>query len=70
MVKQREAQDPLELPQSLKPEQADAIEAYQSLPKGAGLLLWGVTGSGKTEVYLQLAADELAKGRHVLLLTP
>jgi primosomal protein N' (replication factor Y) len=58
------------LPQSLKPEQAAAIEAYQALPQGAGLLLWGVTGSGKTEVYLQLAADELAKGRHVLLLTP
>jgi primosomal protein N' (replication factor Y) len=58
------------LPQSLKPEQAAAIEAYQALPEGAGLLLWGVTGSGKTEVYLQLAADELAKGRHVLLLTP
>jgi primosomal protein N' (replication factor Y) len=58
------------LPQSLKPEQAAAIEAYEALPEGAGLLLWGVTGSGKTEVYLQLAADELAKGRHVLLLTP
>jgi primosomal protein N' (replication factor Y) len=58
------------LPQSLKPEQAAAIEAYKALPEGAGLLLWGVTGSGKTEVYLQLAADELAKGRHVLLLTP
>jgi primosomal protein N' (replication factor Y) len=58
------------LPQSLKPEQLAAIEAYQALPEGAGLLLWGVTGSGKTEVYLQLAADELAKGRHVLLLTP
>jgi primosomal protein N' (replication factor Y) len=58
------------LPQSLKPEQAAAIEAYQALPEGAGLLLWGVTGSGKTEVYLQLAADELDKGRHVLLLTP
>jgi primosomal protein N' (replication factor Y) len=58
------------LPQSLKPEQAAAIESYQALPEGAGLLLWGVTGSGKTEVYLQLAADELAKGRHVLLLTP
>ena len=50
-------QEPLELPQSLKAEQAAAIEAYQALPEGAGLLLWGVTGSGKTEVYLQLAAD-------------
>ncbi len=64
------ASEPLELPQSLKPEQADAIAAYQALAEGSGLLLWGVTGSGKTEVYLQLAADELSKGRHVLLLTP
>jgi len=33
-------------------------------------LLWGVTASGKTEVYLQLAAVAIAAGRQVLLLVP
>ena len=59
-----------EAPRPLTDEQQVAIDTFQDQPDGGGLLLWGITGSGKTEVYLQLAADELAAGRHVLLLTP
>ena len=59
-----------EAPRTLTDEQQVAIDTFQDQPDGGGVLLWGITGSGKTEVYLQLAADELAAGRHVLLLTP
>ena len=59
-----------EVPRTLTDEQHVAIVTLKDQPDGGGVLLWGVTGSGKTEVYLQLAADELAAGRHVLLLTP
>ena len=59
-----------EAPRPLTDEQQVAIDTFQDQPDGGGVLLWGITGSGKTEVYLQLAADELAAGRHVLLLTP
>jgi primosomal protein N' (replication factor Y) len=33
-------------------------------------LLWGVTGSGKTEIYLQLIAQALKKKESVLVLVP
>ena len=38
--------------------------------KGATVLLWGVTGSGKTEVYLRAIEHALAAGRGAIVLVP
>ena len=52
-------------------EQQVAIDAIRGATGGfAALLLDGVTGSGKTEVYLQAIADCLARGRQALVLVP
>jgi primosomal protein N' (replication factor Y) len=60
----------LELPRPGTTAQNDAIEAIAAAPGGSVLLLWGVTGAGKTEVYLQAASREWAAGRSALLLAP
>lgn len=57
-------------PKSLTPHQQAALTTIQSL-SGYGLcLLHGVTGSGKTEVYLQAIAPKLTAGYSALVLVP
>ncbi|CAB1128533.1 Primosomal protein N' [Candidatus Hydrogenisulfobacillus filiaventi] len=56
-------------PPLLTPAQEAALEAARAAGRRP-LLLEGVTGSGKTEVYFALMADALAAGRQALLLVP
>ena len=58
-------------PLELTPAQRAALEALEAVNEGFGaFLLHGVTGSGKTEVFLRLIATMLAAGRQTLLLVP
>ena len=55
-------------PLTLSEQQAAAIETIFRSQKP--VLLHGVTGSGKTEVYLQAIARELERGRGAIVLVP
>ncbi|MGH7924078.1 MAG: replication restart helicase PriA, partial [Candidatus Binatus sp.] len=48
----------------------DAVAPAIEHRRYQAFLLWGVTASGKTEVYLNLAARALAAGRNVLIMVP
>lgn len=72
--------DPLEEIQ-VKPDviptlTADQEKVWQQIQPGLGqsdqkpFLLHGVTGSGKTEIYLRAAAQMLEQGRQVLMMVP
>lgn len=52
------------------PFQKQAIDAILQPGDKREFLLFGVTGSGKTEVYLQCAAEIIARGGSVLFLVP
>ncbi|MBP3975582.1 primosomal protein N' [Pseudoxanthomonas spadix] len=60
---------PMQSGPPLNPEQAAAVAAIPG-HGFAPILLEGVTGSGKTEVYLQAIAACLARGRQALVLVP
>ncbi|HLF98731.1 MAG TPA: primosomal protein N' [Methylococcaceae bacterium] len=58
-------------PLELNPDQLRAVEAVRnSLDHFGAFLLDGVTGSGKTEVYLQLAEQVWQRGGQTLFLLP
>lgn len=53
---------------SLNKEQ---LQTYREISRGSGtFLLNGVTGSGKTRIYLELSRDQINSGNSVLVLTP
>ena len=55
----------------LSEEQAQAVDSIRNLfSSGNNVLLHGVTGSGKTEIYVTLADECLRNGRSVLCLVP
>ncbi len=71
-----QAEEPCALEQDafcLSSDQQQAVDGFWDLFKAASpqsALLFGVTGSGKTAVYLELAKRALCDGRHVMLLAP
>ena len=69
-VKQQVQKEPLK---ALSREQQEAVERvmtdYDSGDPGT-YLLRGITGSGKTEVYIRLAQEMVSRGRQVIVLIP
>lgn len=60
-------------PPTLSPEQTAALEEIRfaiEVKKHQVFYLYGVTGSGKTEIYLQATAYALANGRQAIILVP
>ncbi|MEX2102846.1 MAG: DEAD/DEAH box helicase family protein, partial [Gaiellaceae bacterium] len=59
-------------PEALTSTQERALErVLEALEAGGGsFLLYGATGSGKTEVYLRACAEALARGRGAIVLVP
>ncbi|MET0384783.1 MAG: primosomal protein N' [Polyangiales bacterium] len=62
---------PRESPKTPNNAQREAIDAIVAkLGTGGGFLLHGVTGSGKTEVYLHVIAEARTRGLGALMLVP
>ncbi len=57
-------------PMTPTPDQREAIAALRAAPPGGGTTLFGVTGSGKTLVYLEAVRQEVESGRGAIVLVP
>ena len=55
---------------NLTNEQKIAYQEFQAMKAGDVLLLWGETGSGKTEVYMRISEEQLLKKKSCLILAP
>jgi len=51
-------------------DQAEVLRQLNAAPDKSTALLFGITGSGKTEVYLRAAAAALTAGKQALVLVP
>jgi len=54
----------------LTDQQKNVIRRVEVMKSGEALLLWGETGSGKTEVYLRIAESQLILKKSCLVLAP
>jgi len=57
-------------PPTLTPDQRRVVEAILGAPTDLPDLIHGVTGSGKTLVYLEVLRDVVARGRGAIVLVP
>ncbi len=55
---------------NLTSEQELAFKEFQVMKPGNVLMLWGETGSGKTEVYMRMSEDQLLNKKSCLVLAP
>jgi len=55
---------------NLTSEQKIAFQEYQAMQPGHVLVLWGETGSGKTEVYMRMSEDQLLNKKSCMILAP
>jgi primosomal protein N' (replication factor Y) len=61
---------PAAVPRQLTPDQAAALARLEAVPPGESALLFGVTGSGKTQVYLERIKAARARGQGAIVLVP
>ncbi len=72
-AKQPEEQAPkgnLETKNALPPLTSEQKNAFETIDTPGSYLLQGITGSGKTRLYVELAKRVLGEGKSVIILTP